>query len=29
MIDGLSLTDERTYLTGLQGANEAGLHRPE
>lgn len=29
MVEGLSLTDERTYLTGLQGANEAGLHRPE
>ena len=28
MITGLALTDERTYQTGLQGANEAGLHRP-
>jgi hypothetical protein len=29
MVNGLSLTDERSYRTGLQGANEAGLHRPE
>jgi hypothetical protein len=29
MIAGLEPVDERSYQTGLQGANEAGLHRPK
>ena len=29
LITGLSPVDERSYQTGLLGADEAGLHRPE
>jgi hypothetical protein len=29
MIAKLSLLDERSYLAGLQGVNEAGLYKPE
>jgi len=28
MIAGLAMVDERAYLAGLQGANEAGLRKP-